>query len=831
VIGIVVVSHSRALARAAVDLALQMVQEDQRPRVRVAAGLDDGSFGTDAAAVSEAVQAADTGAGVLVLLDLGSAVMSADMALELLDPSTADRVRISSAPLVEGLVAAVVTASSGADLDRVHREAGRGLDAKVEHLGDHAQRPSETHQAGDGLGPEAASRLILVDLPHGLHARPAARFVACVNDFPTATVLARNEDSASDWVDAASISAVTGLHAGRGHRMRLRAVGEQSEEALDALEQLARSGFGDRAPAQAAPGVAEGTAARSGTRTPAPGLDVAVGPVRRAGERAEPSAYRGSNDVATERGRLERAIDVVAADLDDLATTTRSSVGAAEADVFLAHQAWVRDPAITTPAFASVDAGEPAANAYARAGERAASDLGELEDAYLRERAADVRSVTDRVVGTLVALTAVGAGSAPSDVPEGVAHILLTPDLDPATAVTVDPERVSGIVTTRGGSTGHGVLVAQSRGIPILPGWPEAARLPTGTVVAFDARRRRLWVEPDPTVLDNIEELVTQRAEQQRRDRAAAHDPGQTADGTPVAVEANVATADDATRAVELGAQGAGLVRTELLFDGWTSAPTVHEQTRALTTLAEALQGRPMTVRTWDVGADKPLPFLGRRQEQNPFLGVRGLRSFSTEPSLLHDQLRAVCRVARTHPVRLMFPMVTTLAEVHWALERLDDAARDECGSRPDGLEVGVMVEVPAAALRARLLATDLDFVSIGTNDLTQYTLAAERGNAGVEHLFDPLDPAVLRLVHTVCRDVPDGVRVGVCGAAASDPAAGALLVGLGVRELSATPLAVPRVKAGLRHRSQTELSRLAERALACRAASEVRALLDAELG
>ncbi len=233
-----------------------------------------------------------------------------------------------------------------------------------------------------------------------------------------------------------------------------------------------------------------------------------------------------------------------------------------------------------------------------------------------------------------------------------------------------------------------------------------------------------------------------------------------------------------------------------------------------------------MTIRTWDIGADKPLAFWKQEPEQNPFLGVRGVRSFGRDPAVLLDQLEAVCRVAGDHRVRVMFPMVATVEEVQWALDRLEEAASRVEGGAPKTLEVGIMIEVPAAALRAEAMSVLLDFVSIGTNDLTQYTLAAERGNAGVEHLFDPLDPAVLGLIHQVCRDVADGVSVGVCGGAASDPAAAALLVGLGVDDLSATPVAVPGVKALLRRHTVEDLRDLAQRALRCDSAREVRDLL-----
>jgi len=294
-----------------------------------------------------------------------------------------------------------------------------------------------------------------------------------------------------------------------------------------------------------------------------------------------------------------------------------------------------------------------------------------------------------------------------------------------------------------------------------------------------------------------------------------------------VSVKANVTSASEAGRAVGLGAEGSGLVRTEVMFAEWGVAPTVAEQVAEFTAVAEALGGQMMTICTWDIGADKPLAFWKQTPEEHPFLRVRGLRSFLDDPALLLDQLEAVCLVAKDYPVRAMFPMVATVEEAQWALDRLEQAASRGEGGRPEGLEVGIMIEVPAAALRAEAMSAQLDFVSIGTNDLTQYTLAAERGNAGVAHLFDPLDPALLALIASVCRDVAEGVSVGVCGGAASDPAAAALLVGLGVDDLSATPVAVPRVKATLRRHTLETLQDLAARALRCDSATEVRQLLS----
>jgi phosphocarrier protein FPr len=284
----------------------------------------------------------------------------------------------------------------------------------------------------------------------------------------------------------------------------------------------------------------------------------------------------------------------------------------------------------------------------------------------------------------------------------------------------------------------------------------------------------------------------------------------------------------DAENAVAGGTDGSGLVRTEMLFaDRWDS-PSVAEQTETLLALAEVLQGRRLTVRTWDVGGDKSLPFLALPREMNPFLGVRGLRAFlgraAPLPSrLLADQLTAVCRAAREAPISVMFPMVTRRAEVDAALSLLREAAGAD---PPQRLQVGIMVEVPAAALAVRSLAAGLDFVSIGTNDLAQYSLAADRGNDAVADLADPLSPALLRLIHLVGQERPEGVTVAVCGDLASRPEAVPLLLGLGVDELSCVPAMVPEVKAAVRGVHLGQAKTLARDVLQASDAAGVGALL-----
>jgi multiphosphoryl transfer protein len=831
VIGIVVVSHSRALADAAAALAGEMVAADSRPVIEVAAGLDEDTFGTDAAAVADAITRADSPDGVLVLLDLGSAVLSAEMALEFLDPEVGSRTRLSSAPLVEGLVAAVVTASGGADLDAVATEARQGLMAKADHVGDApaAGAPAPDKAAGVESRVDAQHLTVRLDIAHGLHARPAAQLVALVTRHPDAQVRLSDLTTGKGPVDAGSLSAVATLGAQEGHDIEFLASGAQASEVLAALAELAEVGFGDRSAAAPSPDgtgeVAPLEPAAGGvgpTRRPrrhglGQALGAAIGPAIRRRAAPDLTAYCASGDPETEAARLRAALETARTDLEALQERTATEVGPDEAAVFGAHLAMLGDRSLTDPVLRAVGTGRPAAAAWHDEADRVASMFVALSDPYQRDRAEDVRSVMHRVERALLGL--------PEEDP-AASGILVVDELDPATAATLDTTLCLGVVTISGGATGHGVIVLRSRGVPVLTGAGAEADVETGTVLAFDERARRLVVDPDPPQQAEFEQLLADRAEARREHQAHAADPATTRDGHTVVVKANVTDPEEAADAVAQGAEGSGLVRTEVMFGAWTQAPTVEEQVQALTAIAVALDGRPMTVRSWDIGADKPLPYLHQQPEANPFLGVRGLRSFRDSPELLLDQLEAVCRVAHDHPVRLMFPMVATVEEVHWALEQLDVAAARAGGDRPAGLEVGIMVEVPAAALRGEAMSAQLDFVSVGTNDLTQYTLAAERGSAALAALTDPLDPTVLRLVRTLCAEVAEGVRVGVCGDAASDPAAALVLVGLGIDELSATVATVPEVKARLRESTLTGLRDLADRAVHCESAAEVRELL-----
>jgi phosphoenolpyruvate-protein phosphotransferase len=402
--------------------------------------------------------------------------------------------------------------------------------------------------------------------------------------------------------------------------------------------------------------------------------------------------------------------------------------------------------------------------------------------------------------------------------------------LTPADAAALDSSLVRGIATARGTPTAHAAILARALGIPAVVGLGRTVlAVPAATPLLLDGDQGSVHVTPS-------EELV--RSAQQREERAAARraatleralEPALTRDGTRIEVVANLDEPGDAATAVELGAEGVGLLRTEFLFLEHPTLPSEDDQAERLAEIARALGGRPLIVRTLDVGADKPLPALPMDPEDNPFLGLRGIRLSLERPELLATQLRAILRVAAEHPLKVMFPMVATVAELRAALEILDEARAQTRIDAP--LETGIMVEVPAAALLSRSLGRHVDFFSIGTNDLTQYTMAAERGNERVAALLAGPHPSVLRLVReTVLGAEASGRWVGVCGELAGDPSAAVLLTGLGVRELSMSPRLVPEVKAALRSVTLVDASEAAERALAAEDADEARRLAAALL-
>lgn len=835
-VGIVIVSHSAKLAEGAAELARAMAPE---VRVAPAGGMDapDRPLGTDVGLITNAIAETYSDDGVLVLMDLGSAILSTEMALDLLPAEQRERILLCEAPLVEGAIAAAVQARLGSSLAQVAAEARAGLMPKVAQLAPHDKVEGERVQVESPASDLHASTLTLVVHNRlGLHARPAARFVQTAARFD-ADVRVTNATTGRGPASAKSINAVATLGVRQGHTITITASGPEAEAALAALRQLADENFGDEPTAEERPQTADRRPPTAVSRPPtadrrqpsfrglpaSPGI--ALGPARRFVSATIEAPEHLVDDPAREWEALLAALESTRAAIQKTLADVQRRADRQTAEIFEAHLLFLEDDALREPARRLIfEERRNAAFAWQSAARAVADQYRALDDEYLRIRANDVKDVGRQVVAELL-----GVSLAPT---LGAPGILLARDLAPADTAALDPGLVHGIATALGGPTSHSAILARSLGLPAVVGLGEGVlEIAEGTELILDGEAGALIVEPEPALLAEYaqkREAARAAAAQARLESAA---PAVTRDGRRIEVVANIGSAKDARAAVEAGAEGVGLFRTEFLFLDRTTAPGEDEQYAAYRAASEVMgKDRPVIIRTLDVGGDKPLPYVDMGREENPFLGWRAIRMCLDNPEFFKQQLRAIVRVAAEYPVKVMFPMIATVAEFRAAKALLIEACA-EVQARglptPDRLEAGIMVEIPAAALRARQFAEEVDFFSLGTNDLTQYTLAVERGNARVARLADGFQPAVLELIRQTAEAArAAGKWAGVCGEMGGDPRAIPLLIGLGVTELSMAAPAIPRAKQIIRALDVSEAREKALRLLALETPDEIRAAL-----
>jgi len=814
-IGLVLVSHSAALADGVRALIKQMTQE--RVPIAVAGGVDDpdNPIGTDVIKVAEAISAVYSPDGVIVLMDLGSAVLSAETALELVDTEWLPHIHLSAAPFVEGALSAAVQASVGSPLEQVLAAARGGLAAKQQHL---------TPSAAPTAIPMPASVPALhltVPVPNrlGLHARPAARLVSLVGQYAAEVTLRKGEREAS----ARQINAVALLDVRQGDELEFTAQGTDARAVLDAIQQLAKDNFGDRdveAPHPVITVQAKRPVAVLAGVSAAPGL--AVGQIYLLDDTRPDLPTGRSADPAGEQVRLTDALSSARVELDVL--SRRSEAGA----IFQAQSFMLRDEDLLRAAQDQIKQQQCSAEyAWWHAIEALAARYRDTGNAVLRWRSADIFDVGRRVLRQLAPETA-----AAIHVPAG--SILAAPDLSPSEAAQLNRDEVRGIVTQHGGATSHMAIIARGLALPAVVGLGTAySMLTSGQTVIVDGDKG--WILPHPTAeqIAAACRTIEQQRLEQRRQRAVGQQLAITPDGRRIEVAANIGSAADAVSVAEAGADGVGVFRTELLFMSHTLPPSEAEQVQAYTTAAENVHGGSVIIRTLDVGGDKPIAYLKLPREDNPFLGYRGIRCWLERPELAETQLRAICRVSAQHPLKVMFPMVGTLEEVQTARELVravqTQLTREAIPFDPQ-MEVGIMIEVPSAALLADVLADHVDFFSLGTNDLTQYLMAADRGNAHVNALVSPFQPALLRTIQQVVRAAhARGKWVGVCGEMAGDPRLTRVLLGLGVDELSMNAPAIPAVKTIIRETDYTAAQAVAAHVLTLPTAAQVEAYLDGQ--
>ncbi|MBB5509728.1 phosphoenolpyruvate--protein phosphotransferase [Paraburkholderia atlantica] len=672
---------------------------------------------------------------------------------------------------------------------------------------------------------DEARRQITLTHAGGLHARPAARAREAARGFD-ARVEVRYDGRKAP---IESVVGLLGLGAGEGASVELLGVGPQAQAAVDAIaHELTREAHGEveqkreQKPA-AAPTTVVAVPATGEPLMPntlagvcaAPG--VAVGKLVRWDDADVDPPEQASGTSAAESRLLDNAIATVDADLDTIVrdASQRGSVG--EAGIFAVHRVLLEDPTLLDAARDLISLGKSAGFAWREAIRAQIDILSNVEDALLAERAADLRDIEKRVQRAL-GYTSRAHRTLPDEA------VLAADEFTPSDLSSLDRTRVTALVMARGGATSHAAILARQAGIPALVAVGDALHaIPEGTQVVVNASTGRLEFAPTELDVERARRERSRLADVREANRRTSQQAAATADGRAIEVAANIATLDDANAAVDNGADSVGLLRTELLFIHRPAAPSADEHRHSYQAIVDALRGRTAIIRTLDVGADKEVDYLTLPPEPNPALGLRGVRLAQVRPDLLDDQLRGLLAVRPIGAVRILLPMVTDAGELIRIRKRIDELAREAGSTEP--VEVGVMIEVPSAALLADQLAQHADFLSIGTNDLTQYTLAMDRCQPDLAAQADGLHPAVLRLIAaTVEGAARHGKWVGVCGALAGDPLAMPLLVGLGVTELSVDPVSVPGIKARVRTLDYQLCRQRARDALALDSAQAVRA-------
>lgn len=832
-VSIVIVSHHPGLAAGIKALASQMVQGNVP--IAVGAGIDDPDdpIGTDATRILEAILEVYTDDGVVVFMDLGSALLSTDMALEFLDEEQREHVFLSDAPIVEGVMSAVTQAASGGDVQSVLNEAKGALQQKQSQLAEELGEPeAQEEKLPEAEISESAITLELTIInPMGLHARPAANFVQAVNRFKS-SILVQNKSRGKFRVNAKSINNVMLQEIRKGDSITLWFDGEDARTAKEALQQLADEGFGEEEAVKTSvpeksqsvivkqlddgswKGSRLGTGLVVDKATHFKTIDFLKADVSSA--RDEPA------DVAWERFLL--AVNEAKAELEQQYNKLKN-LHPSEADIFQAHILVLSDDELQEQVKKKLNEEKSIESAWQKSILAMEKNYEAMQDELLKSRAHDVHDVGNQVMGKLLGHKKNEVGQ------DEKIGIIMAEELQPSDIDKLNPEYVKGVVIAKGNTTSHASILLRSTGIPALVGVGMQAieEVQDGEMVILDAGHERFYAKPEPDQLAKFRKELKEWEEKKEKAQKARKQPAKTSDGTELKVLANIQGSKDMEKALDEGAEGVGLFRTEYLFLNRKNAPGFDEQYQEYCAALKALpKDYPLTIRTMDIGGDKQVAYLNQGSEDNPFLGWRGLRYHLDRPDLLSVQLKAIAKAAvdMEHPVKVMFPMVTSASEIENAQAVLGNIFH-EMEEASSLMDIGIMIEVPAAAVLADRLLQHVDFVSIGTNDLTQYTLAADRTNTNVLNMVNPFHPAVLSLIQNVISSANKaGKEVSMCGEMAGNTEALPVLYGLGLRQFSMSASQIPFFKEAVRSLDVHYAKKMAEKALQCSVPEEVEALL-----
>ncbi len=828
-VGIVIVAHSNKLAEGVRDLAQQMVQG--KAAIAIAAGTDDPAnpLGTDASKIFQAIDSVYSDDGVVVLMDLGSAILSAETALDFFPDHQKENIYLCEAPLVEGVLSAAVQATGGGNIESVIEEARNALNAKTSQLGiDTTLKDAEQ----EVHGPADSTQEIVLPVRNklGLHARPAAQFVSTASKFK-AEIFVKNLSKNTDFVNAKSINQIITLGVRHGHQIMIAAAGSDASDAILSLNKLIDSNFNEEENASILTPLSQKD---KGVRESKQNRNVLEGiPVSSGIAIGNAFIYRpvipdvqeyGITDIEIEITRFRNALDEVKKDIETLQRETKKSMDAYDASIFESHLLYLNDPALVDHTRDIIT--EQLINAEA-AWETALKEMinsyKSIGDQIVRDREVDLIDIGSQVMSKLT-----GKPRTHPDPDEP--SILIAQELNPSETAQLNPEKILALCAEKGNKTSHSAIVARSFGIPAVFGIGERLlEIEETTTLIVDGNEGIVIVEPDNDTLKTYRKHQETDTAAKQKAVTRTLDKAVSVDGTVVGIMANVSYTSDIKYALEHGAEGVGLFRTEFLYMNRTTLPSEEDQYKVYKEAADLLGNRPLTIRTVDIGGDKPVPYLNIIKEPNPYLGWRGLRYCLDQIDVFKTQLRAILRAAYDRNVLLMFPMVTTVREMRAASAIINEVKQElsqDGYTFNDTIKIGAMIETPSAVMMAHRLINEVDFFSIGSNDLTQYVLAADRTNSKVATLGDPFDPAVLKMIHdTIVVAHNAGKRIGLCGEMAGDRLALPLLLGFGLDEFSMSPKLISEWKEALRSISAIKAKELAREALQCIAADDVKHL------
>ena len=697
-------------------------------------------------------------------------------------------------------------------VESIEKSDGQAISNETEIMRVTIAEPAEIEDSTEGRDKyrEVSSETITILSPTGLHARPAGLLSSIAKIFSSDITIHKGYESA----DLKSAISIMTLGVEYQDRVTIRAIGDDAEDAVEILSLEIGQEFEqeldvkERIDAKEDLNAKEESNAKNDQSLSTAIIasnGIAIGEAYQLGGTAGGVKFdydEYASDGAYEISRLRDAIAVAESEIE----TQRSSLSDLQQEIYTAHLEILRDPKLLSLAMDSIDGGRSAESAWHYAYSSISAEFSSLSNRLLRDRATDINDVGSRVMRVLT-------GDTTEVILPSNGVILLANEITPSLLSSLPKEKILGFCSVVGGATSHISIIARSLGIPALVGVDSSiVEIESGTRLILDANKGELVVDPSQEQIDSTTDRQEELERQKSSDLERSSELATTADGKKIEILANIANPKEAIDALSYGGEGVGLFRTEYIFMDRDETPTEEEQYEIYRDVALTLQDKPIIIRTLDVGGDKPISYLPLPKEDNPFLGIRGVRVGLENLELLRTQIRAILRAGKHGDLSIMFPMVSTIDEIRELRAIVEE---ERATLSVEYLPIGIMVEVPSVAIMADSFAKEVDFFSIGTNDLTQYALAMDRGNAQLSKKADPLDPSILKLIKmTIDAGDRQGIKVGICGALASDPLATSLLVGMGIDELSLSISMIPHIKAKVRERSLAESKLLADEVL-----------------